>query len=107
MTKINLPENSIGFVFSINSDTGEISLSSAVELGDELLPEQAAEMINLFNGMSFFLDYNVEYLASSGAVIRELDEEHSTEIRFEPDEELVDSVSGAKIIPINGKKRPV
>lgn len=106
MSKLNLPENSIGFVFTLDPYSGEILLTAEGTLGDDLLPEQAAEMADLFNGLSLFLDFGVDYLASTGALIRELDEERSGKINFEPDEELIDAASGAKIIPINGKKRP-
>ena len=106
MAKLKLPKNSMGFVFSIDPESGEIFLNADANMGDDLLPQQAAEMMDLFNGLSFFLDFGVDYLAYSGAVIRELDEERLGDIEFEPDEELLDAASGAKIIPINGKKRP-
>ena len=49
------------------------------------------------------LENGVEYLATTGSILTALEEEMSEEVVFEPDDELLDAVSDAKIIDFSKK----
>ena len=103
MPKINLPENSIHVMITLNPDDGSMTLSSQGNIPDDLDPEYVKAMMDISNGLCMILENGVEYLATTGSILTALEEEMSEEVVFEPDDELLDAVSDAKIIDFSKK----
>ena len=103
MPKINLPENSIHVMLTLDPDSGSMTLSSQGNIPETLDPEYVKAMTDISNGLCMILENGVEYLATTGSLLTQLEEEMSEEVVFEPDDELLDAVSDAKIIDFSKK----
>lgn len=101
-----LPKNTICVVVSLDDEDGAPIVDSFSNLTDELPEEYNRFLALLLKGLPFNIQMGGEQIASIGNILAMLDHYEDSEVEFEPDEELVDKLQDAKIIPINGKQRP-
>ena len=80
MPKVNLPENSIHVMITLNPDDGSMTLSSQGNIPETLDPEYAKAMMDISNGLCMILENGVEYLATTGSILTQLEEEMSEEV---------------------------
>jgi hypothetical protein len=101
-----LPKNTICVVVSLDEEDGHPIIDSFSNLTDELSEEENSFLALLLKGLGFSIATGGDQIASIGNVLALLDHYEDSEVEFEPDEELVEKLQDAKIIPINGKHRP-
>ena len=100
-----LPKNTICVVVSLDDEDGYPIIDSFSNLTDELPEEHNRFLALLLRGLPFSIKTGGEQIASIGNVLALLDHYEDSELEFEPDEELVEKLQDAKVIPINGKNR--
>lgn len=100
-----LPKNSVSLVISLD-DEGLPVVDTYANLTNEQTEEQNTFLALLLKGLEFSAYAGGNFFASIGNVHAILDKYEENDLEFEPDEELVEKLQDAKIIPINGKQRP-
>lgn len=100
-----LPKNSVSLVVSLD-DEGLPVVDAYSNLTDEQTEDENTFLALLLKGLEFNAYAGGNLLASIGNIIALLDKYEESDLVFEPDEELVEKLQDAKIIPINGKRRP-
>ena len=100
-----LPKNTICGVGSLDDEDGYPIVDSFSNLTDELPEEYNRFLTLLLKGLPFNIQTGGEQIASIGNVLALLDHYEDSELEFEHDEELVEKLQDAKVIPINGKNR--
>jgi|OM-RGC.v1.029971057 hypothetical protein len=99
VTKINLPENSIFLMLTLNPATGNMKLSSGGNVPNTLDPKYSDALLDISYGLNLIVDQGVEYLATSGSLLRMIEEDaEEEEVIFEPDDELLEKISEAKVV---------
>ena len=94
----DLPENSITIVISLDEDAETLSIASAQHTSEDLDPEQAQTLVDIYNGLCLVLDGGMDYLRFVGGVQSKLEEYNNSEIDFEPDDELLEAIADAKVV---------
>ena len=94
----NLAENSITLVIALDEEAETLSISSAQHTTDDLDPEQAQTLTDIYNGLCLVLDGGMDYLRFVGGILSKLEEYNNSEIEFEPDDELLEAVADAKVV---------
>jgi len=100
-----LPKNSVSLVVSLD-DEGLPVVDAYSNLTDEQTEDENTFLALLLKGLEFNAYAGGNLLASIGNIMAILDKYEESDLEFEPDEELVEKLQDAKIIPINGKHRP-
>lgn len=100
-----LPKNSVSLVVSLD-DEGLPVVDAYSNLTDEQTEDENTFLALLLKGLEFNAYAGGNLLASIGNIIAILDKYEESDLEFAPDEELVEKLQDAKIIPINGKQRP-
>ncbi len=100
-----LPKNSVSLVVSLD-DEGLPVVDAYSNLTDEQTEDENTFLALLLKGLEFNAYAGGNLLASIGNIMAILDKYEESDLEFEPDEELVEKLQDAKIIPINGKQRP-
>jgi hypothetical protein len=100
-----LPKNSVSLVVSLD-DEGLPVVDAYSNLTDEQTEDENTFLALLLKGLEFNAYAGGNLLASIGNIMAILDKYEESDLVFEPDEELVEKLQDAKIIPINGKHRP-
>ena len=100
-----LPKNSVSLIVSLD-DEGLPVVDAYSNLTDEQTEDENTFLALLLKGLEFNAYAGGNLLASIGNIIAILDKYEESDLEFEPDEELVEKLQDAKIIPINGKHRP-
>lgn len=100
-----LPKNSVSLVVSLD-DEGLPVVDAYSNLTDEQTEDENTFLALLLKGLEFNAYAGGNLLASIGNIIAILDKYEESDLEFEPDEELIEKLQDAKIIPINGKHRP-
>lgn len=93
-----LPENSITFVITLDPVEETLSIASAQHTTDGLDPEQAQTLVDIYNGICLVLDGGMDYLRFVGGILSKLEEHYSSEIEFEPDDELLEAINDQKVV---------
>ena len=99
-----LPKNSVSLVISLD-DEGLPVVDAYSNLTDEQTEDENTFLALLLKGLEFNAYAGGNLLASIGNIIAILDKYEESDLEFAPDEELVEKLQDAKIIPINGKNR--
>ena len=99
-----LPKNSVSLVVSLD-DEGLPVVDAYSNLTDEQTEDENTFLALLLKGLEFNAYAGGNLLASIGNIIAILDKYEESDLEFAPDEELVEKLQDAKIIPINGKNR--
>lgn len=94
----DLPENSITIVISLDEEAETLSIASAQHTSEDLDPEQVQTLVDIYNGLCLVLDGGMDYLRFVGGVQSKLEEYNNSEIDFEPDDELLESIADAKVV---------
>lgn len=100
-----LPKNSVSLIVSLD-DEGLPVVDAYSNLTDEQTEDENTFLALLLKGLEFNAYAGGNLLASIGNIMAILDKYEESDLEFEPDEELVEKLQDAKIIPINGKQRP-
>ena len=100
-----LPKNSVSLVVSLD-DEGLPVVDAYSNLTDEQTEDENTFLALLLKGLEFNAYAGGNLLASIGNIMAILDKYEESDLEFEPDEELIEKLQDAKIIPINGKHRP-
>ena len=100
-----LPKNSVSLIVSLD-DEGLPVVDAYSNLTDEQTEDENTFLALLLKGLEFNAYAGGNLLASIGNIMAILDKYEESDLEFEPDEELVEKLQDAKIIPINGKHRP-
>lgn len=100
-----LPKNSVSLIISLD-DEGLPVVDAYSNLTDEQTEDENTFLALLLKGLEFNAHAGGNLLASIGNIIAILDKYEESDLEFAPDEELVEKLQDAKIIPINGKNRP-
>jgi len=102
-----LPPNSMMLMLQIK-DEGDLSIACGHSLEEELGEESIQYLQDMLTGLFLSFDNLIDMFAAIGAMSRyteELrDELESEGVSFEPDEELLQAIQDAKVIPFNKKK---
>lgn len=93
-----LPENSITFVITLDEIEETLSIASASSTREDLDPEQAQTLEDIYNGLCLLLDGGMDYLRFVGGILSKLNEHYGSQIEFEPDEELIDAINEKKVV---------
>jgi len=99
-----LPKNSVSLIVSLD-DEGLPVVDAYSNLTDEQTEDENTFLALLLKGLEFNAYAGGNLLASIGNIIAILDKYEESDLEFAPDEELVEKLQDAKIIPINGKNR--
>ena len=104
----DLPEDSMGIIMQPQPD-GDFGVTVIHNLSDQWSEEEAEPFMDILNGLNMVLSNGFEMLAMYGAMGRMLNDvmdqaDEGPEIVFEADEELLEAISDAKVVPFNGKK---
>lgn len=109
MDRADIPVNSMKLVLLFDEDSGEMNVRSEFHLSETMDPEQAQFLADVFNGLYLGFEPMIETFAYIGQVTRltaELENELSNreDFVFEPDPNLIQAVSDARVVPFNKKK---
>jgi len=100
MNAADLPEDSISICVTLSEEGNPLTLALA-NVTDSLDEQTKDYLLLMLKGLEFFIHASPEGLASIGNLSEIADGEDEDDIMFEPDEELLDAVKDAKVIPIN------
>ena len=109
MDRADIPVNSMKLILLFDEDSGEMNVRSEFNLSETMDPEQAQFLADVFNGLYIGFEPMLETFAYIGQVTRlkeELENEFSNMegFVFEPDSDLIQAVSDARVIPFNKNK---
>lgn len=100
----DLPKNSMMLRMDI-LESGDLQIYSAQHFGDELTDEECTYYMNLLTGLNYTLNFGTDYAVALGAMVTHLGElEAEDEFVFEPDDELIQAVEDAKVVPFDKGK---
>ena len=100
----DLPLNSLMLRMDI-LESGDLKIYSAHHFAEDLTDEECTYYLNLITGLNYTLNFGTDYAVSLGAMVNHLGElEAEDEFVFEPDDELIQAVADAKIVPFDKKK---
>lgn len=100
----DLPKNSMMLRMDI-LDSGDLKIYSAQHFGDELTDEECRYYENLVTGLNYTLNFGTDYAVALGALVNHVGElEAEDEFVFEPDDELIQAVADAKVVPFDKDK---
>lgn len=100
----DLPKNSMMLRMDI-LESGDLKIYSAQHFGDELTDEECTYYMNLLTGLNYTLNFGTDYAVALGAMVTHLGElEAEDEFVFEPDDELIQAVEDAKVVPFDKGK---
>lgn len=100
----DLPANSMMLRFDIQAD-GDLRIIEAQHFGDDIAEEAALEYMSLVRGLVAILNFSSDFVIGIGSMAMYVDAlEAEDEIAFEPDEELLEAMADAKIVPFNKNK---
>tara|TARA_R110000796_G_scaffold170000_1_gene286840 strand:- start:442 stop:720 length:279 start_codon:yes stop_codon:yes gene_type:complete len=86
-------------------ESGDLKIYSAQHFGDELTDEECTYYMNLLTGLNYTLNFGTDYAVALGAMVTHLGElEAEDEFVFEPDDELIQAVEDAKVVPFDKGK---
>ena len=85
-------------MLTLNPATGNMKLSSGGNVPNSLDPKYSDALFDISYGLNLIVDQGVEYLATSGSLLRMIEETEEEEVIFEPDDELLEKISEAKIV---------
>jgi hypothetical protein len=86
-------------------ESGDLQIYSAQHFGDELTDEECTYYMNLLTGLNYTLNFGTDYAVALGAMVTHLGElEAEDEFVFEPDDELIQAVEDAKVVPFDKGK---
>lgn len=110
MTHDQLPLNVMSLTFTYNEDDGDMGIHSAHNIDEKMDEESRQFLLDVFNGMYLSFESMIQQYALIGQITRyaaELEEELSMqdeELTFEPDDEFLQAIADAKVIPFDKKK---
>jgi hypothetical protein len=100
----DLPKNSMLLRMDI-LESGDLQIYTAQNFGDELTDEECTYYMNLLTGLNYTLNFGTDYAVALGATVSHLGElEAEDEFVFEPDDELIQAVADAKVVPFDKDK---
>jgi hypothetical protein len=86
-------------------DDGEVEVFSGHNITDDVSEEQAHFYIDMLNGLQTMMESATEHVVMIGTFLRTINNlQQSTEIEFEPDEELLEALKDKKVIPFSKNK---
>ncbi len=101
----DLEPNTVSLVISLDTEGNPITQSFA-KFEEDFDVEDESYLCFLLRGMSQMASLGPNAMATFGSALAMADEFQEQEGIFEPADELIDAMNNAKVIPINGKKRP-
>ena len=89
-------------------DDGDMNVFMGHNLSEDIPDDEAQFYMDFFQGLNISLTTAIQQFAMIGYLSRSVselqDELDGEEIGFEPDEELLQAIADAKVIPMNKKK---
>ena len=101
----DLEPNTVSLVISLDTEGNPITQSFA-KFEEDFDVEDESYLCFFLRGMSLMASLGPNAMATFGSALAMADEFQEQEGIFEPADELIDAMNNAKVIPINGKKRP-